>query len=272
MTALVVLLTAVVAVLAVLVAGLLRSHALILRRLHELGAGIDDDPALPDAAVRAAAGRPSPTGAPVGRPAADVAGVDPRGDAVGIRVVGARHDTVLAFLSSTCLTCARFWEDFRDPRSVHLPEGTRLVIVTKGPHEESPPAVADLAPRGITTVMSSDAWEAYEVPGSPYVVCVDGPSGTVKGEGTGGSWEQVARLLAHATGDLGFTTAGRGRRRKARADVEREADVDAALLAAGILPGDERLYQRLDAPPGDAAGATGRGAGDGNGDGNRREG
>lgn len=248
MTVVVVLLAAVVAVLAVLVAGLLRSHALVLRKLHELGAGIEDtDAAAP--AVRAAPGRPSPTDAAIGRSAADVVGVDARGDAVALRVAGARHDTVLAFLSSTCLTCARFWEDLRDPRSVPLPEGARLVIVTKGPAEESPSAIADLAPRGLTTLMSSEAWEAYDVPGSPYVVCVDGPTGTVKGEGTGGSWAQVANLLAQATGDLGFTAAAGRRRRKARADVERESDIDAALLQAGMLPGDERLYQSLDAPP-----------------------
>ncbi len=44
MTALVVALTAVVALLSLLVVGLLRSHAEILRRLHELGAGLDPDP------------------------------------------------------------------------------------------------------------------------------------------------------------------------------------------------------------------------------------
>lgn len=246
MTAVVTLLAVTVVVLTVLVAGLLRSHALVLRRLHELGAGIDDDTS---PAVRAAAGRPSPTDAPVGRVAADVVGVDPRGGAVALRVVGAPHDTVLAFLSSNCLTCARFWDDLRDPRTRIVPDGARLVVVAKGADEESPSAIADLAPRGITTVLSSAAWEAYDVPGSPYVVCVDGPSGTVKGEGTGGSWAQVAGLLAQATGDLGFTAAGRARRRKARPDAERESDIDAALLAAGVLPGDERLYRTFDRPP-----------------------
>ena len=244
MTVVVTLLAVVVAVLVVLVAGLLRSHAVVLRRLHELGAGVE--PATP----RVAPGRPSPTDAPVGRRAADIVGVDPAGNAVALRVVGAQHDTVLAFLSSTCLTCARFWDDLADARSVALPEGARLVVVAKGPAEESPSAIAELAPAGFTTVLASEPWEAYDVPGSPYVVCVDGPTGTVKGEGTGGSWQQVAGLLAQATGDLGFTAAGRDRRRKARPDAERESDIDAALLAAGVLPGDERLYQPLDQPPG----------------------
>ena len=199
------MLAVVVAVLVVLVAGLLRSHAVVLRRLHELGAGVDP------AAPRVAPGRPSPTNAPVGRRAADVVGVDPAGNAVALRIVGAQHDTVLAFLSSTCLTCARFWDDLADARSVALPDGARLVVVAKGPAEESPSAIAELAPRGFTTVMASEPWEAYDVPGSPYVVCVDGPTGTVKGEGTGGSWQQVAGLLAQpqvdrrlALEDFGF--------------------------------------------------------------------
>ena len=243
MTVVVTLLAVVVAVLVVLVAGLLRSHAVVLRRLHELGAGVQRDPA-----VRPAPGRPSPNDAPTGRAAADIVGVDPAGNAVALRVVGTEHDTVLAFLSSTCLTCARFWDDLADARTVSLPDGARLVVVAKGAEEESPTAIAELAPRGFATVLSSPAWEAYDVPGSPYVVCVDGATGTVKGEGTGGSWPQVAALLAQATGDLGFTAAGRSRRRKARPDAERESDIDAALLAAGVLPGDERLYRPLDQP------------------------
>jgi hypothetical protein len=249
MGAVVTLLAVVCALLVVLVAGLLRSHALILRRLEELGAGIGDpaDRAAASSTAGADGFEPPPgSGVPIGRAAVDVVGVDPTGDALALRIVGAKHDTVLAFLSSTCLTCAGFWEELRTPGRVPLPEGTRLVVVAKGAGEESPSAIAELAPRGVTTVLSSEAWEAYDVPGSPYVVCVDGPTGTVKGEGTGGSWAQVARLLAQATGDLAFVEEGAQRRRKARRDAERESDIDAALLQAGVLPGDERLYTPLD--------------------------
>jgi hypothetical protein len=69
-TAVVVALAVVVGVLAVLVVGLLRSHAEILKRLHVLGAGLDDagspaagrpapprPPPLPPAPVRPSAGR-----------------------------------------------------------------------------------------------------------------------------------------------------------------------------------------------------------------------
>lgn len=245
MTVVVTLLAVVVAVLVVLVVGLLRSHAVVLRRLHELGAGVEPGAGTAGAPPRAAPGRPSPTDAAPGRPATDIVGVDPSGNAVAVRITGTEHDTVLAFLSSTCLTCARFWDDLANPRAVRLPDGARLIVVTKGADEESPAAVAELAPRGFTTILSSEAWAAYDVPGSPYVVAVDGRSGTVKGEGTGGSWGQVADLLAQATGDLGFTEAAGRRRRKAHGDVERESDIDAALLAAGVLPGDERLYSPI---------------------------
>jgi len=41
-------------------------------------------------------------------PAADLAGVGLRDDAVTIPVVGVPHRTLLAFLSSGCLTCRGF--------------------------------------------------------------------------------------------------------------------------------------------------------------------
>jgi hypothetical protein len=246
-TALVVLLAAVVAVQTVLVAGLLRSHAAILRRLHELGAGVGDPTGAPEPARPGQAPPDAALAAPTGRDAVDIVGTDPAGDAIALRVVGAPHITVLAFLSSSCLTCARFWDDLRRPSTVALPEDARLVVVTKGPDAESPDTIADLAPRKFTTVLASQAWTDYEVPGSPYVIAVDGPSGRVIGEGTGSSWAQVATLLAQATADLDWTGAGPSRRRaKPRADARREADVDAALLAAGLAPGDPRLHQRLD--------------------------
>ncbi len=237
MTLAVTLLALVVVLLSVLVAGLLRSHAVILRRLHELGAGVDDAPTRAPGPARPAG---VPETAPTGRPAHDLAGVTPSGGAVALRAVGAAHDTVLVFLSSGCATCGGYWEALR-AGEVRLPEGARLVVVVRDPAEESPALLAELAPPDVTVVLSSAAWDAYAVPGSPYVVHVDGPGGRIVGEGTAGSWEQVARLLADATGDLGYV-GGPRRGPRARADRLREEDTDRALLAAGILPGDPRLY------------------------------
>jgi hypothetical protein len=77
------------------------------------------------------------------------------------------------------------------------------VVVTRGPEEELPAEVAALAPPDTVVVMSSAAWSDYEVPGSPYVVHVDGPRGRVRGEGTGVEWPQVRRMLLQADGQPG---------------------------------------------------------------------
>jgi hypothetical protein len=248
-TVLVVLLTVVVAVLAFLVAGLLRSHATILRRLHELGAGVQPGTAAPAAPAADAQapdlGLPRPPAVSEGRPAADIVGTSPTGDAQAIRVAGARHDTVLAFLSSGCTTCHVFWEELR---SAALPQGTRLVIVTKGEEAESSVAIGELAPPDVTVVMSSDAWVEYQVPGSPYVIDVDGPSGRVRGEGTGPSWQQVAKMLLQGIGDVAAQRSS-----KAAADAQREREADAVLLAAGIKPGDPTLYPTAGESPDEPA-------------------
>jgi len=254
-TAVVIGLAVVVAGLTVLVAGLLRSHATILRRLHELdpGAASSDTglaPTLPD--FRTFPGVPAPRGGPAplpdpvpGAPAADLSGVTPQGESVLVRTTGMQTDTVLVFLSAGCSTCHGFFADLADP-GLALPPRTRVVIVTKGPEQESPSGVAGLAPAGVDLVMSTAAWSDFRVPGSPYVVAVDGGAGRVKGEGTGMSWEQVARLLAQATGDVGYLADGTARRHRPASDLTREARVDRELMAAGILPGDPSLYPERD--------------------------
>lgn len=257
MTAVVVALTFVVAVLCLLVAGLLRSHAVILRRLHELGAGIDGPTTAPrgptPVELNVQPGIPRPRDDSSFPPAVDLEGATLTEGSVHLRVADVAHDTLLAFLSSSCATCGAFWETFADPRGFTLPSGTRLVIVTKGAHEESPSALQAVAPPGIDLVLSSEAWEHYRVPGSPYFVSIEGPTGRVRGEGTGMSWEQVAGLLAQATGDLRFTLGEAGARtRKPASDAERELAVDRELMAAGLFPGDERLYHEPGNGPGSA--------------------
>jgi hypothetical protein len=267
MTVLVVLIGLVVALLAVLVAGLLRSHADILRSLHELGVGdegggrgattrvatppsvagrddlTDDDIVVSDGVVAPRVGAEAPG-------AADLVGTLPGGGRRAVTVVGARHPTLLAFLSSGCATCAEFWGAFA-AEDLELPgRDTRLVIVTKGPEAESPAQVGGLAPSGVTTLMTSEAWDRYQVPGSPYFALVDGPTGQVVGEGSGASWTQVAGLLRSAVADAGWAgamgepsaPAGDDRGRARAGGREREQRADAELLAAGITPGHESLY------------------------------
>jgi hypothetical protein len=257
-TAVVVALGLVVALLALLVVGLLRSHAEILKRLHDLGAGLEPGEATAGTAQASPAPTPvtdrrdfqvmpqvpSPPDREAFGGAADLVGLAPGGDeALSVRVTGVEHDTIVAFLSSGCITCQKFWDAFRKPRKLRLPANTRLVVVTKGADAESPSAVAGLAPGAVPTVMSTEAFADYDVPGSPYFVYVHGPSGRVRGEGTGPDWDQVASLLSQATVDAGLSTALAGRQvAKPDADAAREARIDQELYAAGIEPGDPSLY------------------------------
>lgn len=259
-TVLLVGLTLAVVLLSVLVAGLLRSHAEILRSLHTLGAGREDtapgsagglargDRAeLPFAVGRGVVAGAGPDGGTVGQPATTVAGTTPAGDAVQVAVGAGGTNTLIAFLSSGCLTCQRIWARLADPAPLSLPPSTRLVVVTRDADAESPSTVATLASgpeaRGIDVVMSTRAWEAYEVPGSPYFAYVDAAAGRVRGEGSATDWEQVERLVAEAVGDRALQVDLRGHDHEhahahahPHGGAHREARADAELLAAGITP------------------------------------
>ncbi|MGI8698649.1 MAG: TlpA family protein disulfide reductase [Mycobacteriales bacterium] len=247
MLALVVVEGVAIGLLGLLVAGLLRSHAEILRALHELGASID-----PDADPPTGGG---PTDIRIARrPAAgdatayDVTGATlDRDDVAALAIVGSPQHTLLAFLSSGCGTCASFWEAFRQSQ-VAVPGDARLVIVTKDAREESEARLRQLAPPEVTLVLSSATWEDYQVPAAPYFVFVDGPAGRVVGEGSGASWPQVADLMQQAIADaeVGPGRAA-GRSTLGAADADRGARTERELLAAGIGPGHPSLYTAPDA-------------------------
>ena len=232
----------VILLLAVLVVGLLRSHAEILKRLHDLGAGVYDDAGAAGRAVPA----PPRDGGQLGEQAPGLSGVTPDGRTAAL-VPGGGQQTLVAFLSSNCLTCRGFWDEFGRTRRLAIPgPPTRLVIVTKSPEDELPDDVARLAPRHHLTLMSSPSWAAYGVPVSPYFVLV-GADGTVAGEGAAGSWAQVSDLLQKAAADAGWAQTA-GDRAEGPADGGdgdgggRESRADAELHSAGIEPGDPRLY------------------------------
>ena len=127
-------------------------------------------------------------------------GLSPRGgEAVSVPVGGVDHHTLVAFLSSTCVTCQAFWDLFRDPAAAPLPADTSLVLVTKGPEAENARAVSGLAPSTVPAVMSTDAFEQYRVPGAPYFVHVHGPTGRVLAAGTAKDWDGVVALLDRGT-------------------------------------------------------------------------
>src|SRR5512134_1090648 len=109
-----------IVLLGVLVLGLLRSHALILKALHELGAGLE----LEKEAGSGASGGPGPVSVdlesgvvanarPESSRAADVVGTTLDRQERTVTVTGQGQRTLLAFLSSGCSVCQTFWEEFR---------------------------------------------------------------------------------------------------------------------------------------------------------------
>lgn len=233
MTALVVALGLLVLLLGALVVGLLRSHAEILRALH--GLGVDLSPTGADALPRPVAG---PLGAGATVPAS-VSGLDPNGGAVSVALVGEGRLTLLGFLSSGCLTCRPMWEAMGGSGTT-IPGGARPVAVTKGPHEESPASVRALASSELTTVMSSEAWASFAVPGSPYFVLVDG-RGRIVGEGTASTWTRVLELLAEALADAPDVVPVPKGPPRGRA-AARHQHVDETLRAAGVEAGHPSLH------------------------------
>jgi hypothetical protein len=222
-TLLVTIETILLVLMLILVAGLLRSHAEILRRL-ETGAG---------------SARPSgPEITPIrdaGAQAFDLSGETPDRGSLGVVVGGAPTDTLIAFLSSGCLTCQGFWDAFR-AGNAGLPDGVRVVIVTRDSSYESPSKIRELAPDGIPVIMSSAAYDDYQVPMSPYFVFVNGSSGTIAGEGTAQTWAQVLSLLRDAVSDAEHSGSSSGRFTRA----------DGELLAAGIGAEHPSLYESDD--------------------------
>ena len=262
-----------IALLAVLVLGLLRSHALILRALHELGAGLELEKDAAAGAGARLAGAPGPVAVqiepgvvPATREASsrahDVVGEDLRGRPAHVELAGAGAGaTLLAFLTSGCSVCLTFWEEFGP--DTQTPGDARLVVVAKGSAEESPATLAKLARPGVEVVASSGAWVDYDIPGSPYFVLVE--DGVVTGEGSATNWPSVRDLLqqavhesAHARAAAGRTGPGGDPARCSpplgacatgaaaaggRDDLSR---IDAELAAAGIHPGHHSLFEPAD--------------------------
>lgn len=250
MTVVVVLLAVAVGLLALLVFGLLRTHAQILRALDRAGIGLDDEAGASPAgtASRIEASAPSGQGA-----ARDIVGSVPARGPTKVAVTGVPHLTLLAFLSSGCRTCKRFWEAFAEP-GLKLPGGsTRLVIVGQDPAQDSESALAELVPSGVKAVLSSAAWEDYDVPGSPYFALVDGAGGRVVGAGSALEWDQLRNLLQQALDDAGLAggpgSAVRGSAH--RPNTARRRSADETLLSAGIGPGHPSLYPGGSRPDGE---------------------
>ena len=104
----------------------------------------------------------------------------------------------------------------------------RVVAVTKGPENESPGVVAQLAGEEFTNVMSSTAFDDYEVPVSPYFVLVDAYSSDILGEGAASSWALLASLLNRAVADRSGSLGANRTRREVLGAAARSASAAAA--------------------------------------------
>jgi hypothetical protein len=226
MTAVIVIEAVVIVLLAILVAGLLKSHAEILRQLAALGAGEDGS-----VTIGTPSTRPRSTGFGTA-PAATLTGVDVAGGAITISLEHGRGHTLLAFLSSGCLSCQTFWEELDGDFELPTPD-TRTVIVTKGPGSESPARIGELAPGRLPLLMSDDMWDTFRVPMTPYFMLVDGGAQIV-GEGAASSWRHLLGLLRQSAADASDPV---------HLDTEgRRHFTDDQLRNAGVLPGDSSLY------------------------------
>lgn len=225
MTAVIVIEGVVIALLLVLVAGLLKSHAEILRKLDQLDGGNAQDEA------RTQNERLRTTGLGTA-PMSDVSGVDPRGSATTASLRHGKGETLLAFLSTGCASCRTFWTEL-GPEATMPTDTTRPLIVTKGPESESPAKVEDLAPTGVRIVMSDDAWDSFRVPLTPYFMLISG-SGEILGEGSATDLDHLNSLLKQSAADADPTRLG---------TKDREHFTDDHLTGSGVEPGDSSLYE-----------------------------
>lgn len=190
MTPLVIVEGLVILLLLVLVGGLLKSHAEILRELHSLGGRLD--------------GETGPGGVRVTglgeAPLTEIQGTDPAGNERTVSLVHGRGETLMAFLSTGCASCQTFWQALGSRPKMPTPT-TRALILTKGSEAESPGQVAKLAPGGVPVVMSTDAWDSFRVPLTPFFMLVDG-EGRVLGEGSAAHWDQLLGLLDRSMADI----------------------------------------------------------------------
>ena len=243
MTTLAVIEAVALALLAMVVAGLLRSHADILRALDELGVGRAGDPRADGSDNRGSNRGRRPMAI---QEAHQLRGHTIDGESIAV-ALGSADSAVLAFLSATCHSCERFWDEFTRPEFA-AGERRLIVVVQSGDDLDR---IHRLAGDDLLVVVSDDAWSRYDVPGSPHFVLVDG--GVVAGEGTAPDWQRVNGLLRHGN------AAAHGRLGWAARD--NAARIDRELAGAGILPGHPSLYpDGLDPDPAHDVGSAGKSA------------
>ena len=227
---LVIAMSVVVVILGLLVVGLLRSHAEILRRLESLGAGLDGRHDHDTGRITLSR-KTSHLDRDV-----RVTGLTPQGEPV-VTTLSAGSDPILvAFLSTTCSSCTSFWEGLESSTMYFGGNRHRVVIVTLGEAEESPTRAQTMAKAGADVIMSSTTWNEFGVPGAPYFVLIEPGTGSTLGEGSAMSYESLVEFLTDATNDQTWDLE------TFRSPLSEETRIDSELRRAGLLPDDPRLY------------------------------
>lgn len=216
MTAVVTALAVVVVILGGVTALLAQSHRVLLQRLDAAEA------ALARAARSTEPARATGRRKVVGSVVPPIVGHTLDGQPV-TRELSQTHRTLIAYLSSSCHTCATFWKQFRDESPIT--DDLDVVIVTKDARIEQVEAIADLAPSDVDVVLSSAAWETVGVPGSPWFIAVAAGTSIVDGAMTATSWRQLSRAL----------------KLNALAEDGVSAGENPQPTPAGYFPGDPRL-------------------------------
>lgn len=209
---------AAVALLTVLVVALLRAQAESARRIDVLERRLarerrrqeerpgtapsvprtQGESAIMQASTHQHAGATATT-APEGD-AVDIRGVTPTGEATTVALESSLAPTLLAFLSTSCGICTGLWQRLRDEGLGDVAPGVVPVVVTKDGAQEDHDRVRGLADGGaLRVVLSGEAWDDYEVPGSPYLLLVAGDPGSVVAEGAVSQWEDLVSMVARAS-------------------------------------------------------------------------
>lgn len=124
----------------------------------------------------------------VGTAVASIAGLTPDGEPVRI-ATDAGTRVVLAFLTSSCTTCATFWHGATDTAG----GPPFMMIVTPDPTTEDRREVARRAPGSLPVVMSTDTWLRFGVRGSPFFVML--ADGLIQAEGVAMSWAELVEMI-----------------------------------------------------------------------------
>ena len=191
-TAILAIVIFIVSILSVLVAGLLRSHASILRALY---AESNDD--------QSSEGPSSEVPGPRQIDVTDIVGETLDGVQTDVALTSGSSPALLAFLSTGCLACHAFWRAFGEADKLAALDGTELVVVTKGRDLESPSELRKLAASvpDVRVVMSQLAWEAYAPPVVPFFFAIDRAHQIVSGSGSATDWAQMEKLVLLADAD-----------------------------------------------------------------------